>query len=161
MSRARPSCQAAASGAGDEGIASGLEMSRFHETLDSLKNTFAIEPDQPMKTQTDTRPGKAKTPLYGQQWWLTVQSMPLSEALVLLRDYRAMLLRENAREETYIGASAEISRINAEIHRMTQVIDRSTLIKAMRNVLPAEMYEAVLVERERLELFEQGRQGKH
>lgn len=158
---ASPKAKLTGAGLRSERLLWGLELSGFREILDSSVNCTSHIHELTMKPQAARQSGKDKPALYGEQWWLTVQSMPLSEALMLLRDYRSMLLRENAGAETYIGASVEISRINAEIHRMTQVIDRSTLIKAMRNVLPPELYEAVLVERERLELFELGRQGKH
>lgn len=112
-----------------------------------------------MKPGNDKSMALKPAHLYDNQWWLTIQSMPLSEALVMLRDYRAMLLRENGGDKGYFGASLEINRINAEIHRMSQVIDRSTLRQAMKNVLPPELYEAVMVERERLELMQGDRFG--
>lgn len=84
-------------------------------------------------------------------WWLVVQSMPPEEALLHLHDYRAGLLVANAGKAGYIAAGAEVARINEEIKRINRLLAASDWQKACRAVLPSDLYEAVCVERARLQ----------
>lgn len=92
-------------------------------------------------------------------WWLVVQSMPMEEALLHLHDYRAGLLAANAGKPAYIAAGAEISRVKEEIKRYNRLLSASDWQQACRNVLPAEVYEDVCVERARIQA-ENGRDHK-
>lgn len=85
-------------------------------------------------------------------WWLLVQSMPLTEAETMLRDYKATLLANNpVGSPNYFAAGVEVQRVNAELHRLSQIENRATWMKAMRNVLTPEQLACVCEERERLE----------
>ena len=49
------------------------------------------------------------------------------------------------------SASAELIRVNAEIKRINRIIDNSRWYNACRNVLDRETFDAVLMEKRRLE----------
>lgn len=76
-------------------------------------------------------------------WWTVVRSMPLVEALQHVNDYRAILIEENAGKPSYAAAGAEISRVNAEIKRLNVSIHNSAWMQACREILPADLREAV------------------
>ncbi len=84
-------------------------------------------------------------------WWRVVQSMPFEEALIHLNDYRASLVLYNIGHPQYITASALLGKVKAEIKRLNQVLDNSRWSRACRNVLPPEQFDAVLIEKRRLE----------
>ena len=84
-------------------------------------------------------------------WWLVVQSMPFEEALIHLNDYRASLMIYNAGHPQYISAMAQITKINSEVKRLNQILDNSRWSRACKNVLDAETFEEVMVEKRRLE----------
>ena len=84
-------------------------------------------------------------------WWLVIQSMPFDEALAHLHDYRSSLVRYNLGEPQYVAATAELVKVNAEIKRNNRIIDNSRWYNACRNVLDKETFDAVLMEKRRLE----------
>jgi hypothetical protein len=84
-------------------------------------------------------------------WWRVVQSMPPDEALMHLNDYRASLMIYNAGHPQYITAAAQIAKINAEIKRFNRVIDNGRWYRACKNVLDQEAFDAVIMEKRRLE----------
>ncbi len=84
-------------------------------------------------------------------WWRVVQSMPFQEALIHLNDYRASLMVYNVGQPQYMAAAAQITKINAEIKRLNQIIDNGRWYRACKNVLDQDMFDAVLIEKRRLE----------
>lgn len=84
-------------------------------------------------------------------WWRVVQSMPPEEALIHLNDYRVSLVLYNVGHPQYITAAALLGKVKAEIKRFNRIIDNGRWYKACKNVLPPEMFDAVLVEKRRLE----------
>ncbi len=84
-------------------------------------------------------------------WWLVIQSMPFEEALAHLHNYRSSLVRYNAGNPQYIAASAELIRVNAETKRINRIIDHSRWYNACRNILDQETFDAVIMEKRRLE----------
>lgn len=89
-------------------------------------------------------------------WWRVVQSMPHEEALIHLNDYRASLMAYNIGQPQYITASALLVKVNAEIKRFNRIIDSGRWYRACNNVLPPEQFDAVLLEKRRLEDLERG-----
>lgn len=89
--------------------------------------------------------------LGSKDWWRVVQSMPHEEALTHLNDYRASLMVYNVGHPQYIAASAQIAKINPEIKRINRIIDHARWYRACKNVLTPEMFDAVIVEKRRLE----------
>jgi hypothetical protein len=87
------------------------------------------------------------------EWWDALRSQPFLEQDRWLRNYRADLLEANGGKTTHMEASHQVHRINNELHRLTQLINRTTLKQAMRNVLPPEQCELVVAEAARLEHF--------
>ncbi len=88
-------------------------------------------------------------------WWLVVQSSPLDEAERMLKDYKSALLVLKVGTPEYIAAGATVSKVNAEIHRLSQIQNRTTLMQALRNVYGQEGVEAVKVEQARLRQLEE------
>jgi hypothetical protein len=86
-----------------------------------------------------------------QDWWAVVRTMPWQEALQHLNDYRADLMQTNAGTPDYLKASNALTRVNAEIKRINRVIDESRYVKAMRTILPEDLFGLVLQEKRRLE----------
>jgi hypothetical protein len=84
-------------------------------------------------------------------WWNTVESMPHDEALTMLKDYKAMLLEQNQHKTQYIAAAKLLTRVNDHIKRINLLMDGAAWTMACRNVLPPELYDAVRVEKRRLE----------
>lgn len=84
-------------------------------------------------------------------WWRVIRTMPHQEALVHLNDYRADLMIHNAGQPQYIAAAAMIVKINAEIKRLNLILDYSRWYRACKNVLDQETFDAVIVEKRRLE----------
>lgn len=84
-------------------------------------------------------------------WWAVVRTMPWQEALVHLNDYRADLMQSTAGTADYIKASHALTRVNAEIKRINRVIDESRYIRAMRTILPEDLFSLVIQEKRRLE----------
>ena len=84
-------------------------------------------------------------------WWRVVQTMPPEEALIHLNDYRAALVIYNIGHPSYITAAAMLVKVNAEIKRFNRVIDNGRWYRACKNVLPPEQFDAVLMEKRRLE----------
>lgn len=68
-----------------------------------------------------------------------------------LTDYRASLVELNTHEPQYIAASQRLVKINAEIKRCNRMIDHSRWYKACYNVLDQETFDAVIMEKRRLE----------
>ncbi len=87
-------------------------------------------------------------------WWLVVQSSPFDEAERLLKDYKSTLLVNKVGTPEYVAAGALISRVNSEIHRLSQLQDRASLTVAIRNVYGQEGVDAVMTERARLRQLE-------
>lgn len=87
-------------------------------------------------------------------WWTVVQSMPLEEAELCLRDYKTMLLLTNQGTEGHVAAGYEIHKINVEIARIIRIQDKTKLSKAMRNVITPEQCEEVFAEQARLQQME-------
>lgn len=88
--------------------------------------------------KSDDWPGSA-------DWWRTVQSMPLSEALQHLNDYKAMLIERNHQQTQQIAAQALLTRVNAEIKRLNRLIGDASLKAIAKEVLPPEWYEQLCV----------------
>lgn len=84
-------------------------------------------------------------------WWLVIQSMPPSEALQHLNDFRASLVRHNQGTPEYIAAAKDLIKVNAEIKRFNLMLDNGRWYNACRNVLPPEQFDAVLAEKRILE----------
>ena len=84
-------------------------------------------------------------------WWTVIRSMPWQEAWQHLNDYRAELMAVSAGTPQYIIASAQISKVNAEIKRINIMTDRSRWEKAMRMVLTEEQYQLVIETKKELE----------
>ncbi len=84
-------------------------------------------------------------------WWRVIQTMPHEEALIHLNDYRLSLLAYNAGQTQYIAASSQIAKINVELKRLNRIIDNSRWYKACKNILDQELFDAVLMEKYRLE----------
>ena len=84
-------------------------------------------------------------------WWRVIQTMPHEEALIHLNDYRSSLLVYNAGQPQYITASSQVAKINVELKRLNRIIDDSRWYKACKNVLDQELFDAVLMEKRRLE----------
>lgn len=79
-----------------------------------------------------------------EDWWTVVRSMPLSEAIQHLEDYRSSLLRGNIAKSSYASAGVEISKVNSEIKRINRTFHNSFWRIACREILPGDLYEAVL-----------------
>jgi hypothetical protein len=85
-------------------------------------------------------------------WWLVVNSMPAYEALDHLNGYKAGILEKVSGQSDQIQSAKLLTRVNAEIKRRNLQIDRSSWREACKNVLDAELFEAVCAERRRLEM---------
>ncbi len=94
--------------------------------------------------------------LGSKDWWRVVQSMPPEEALTCLNDYRASLVIHNIGHPQYITAAALLAKVNAEIKRFNRIIDAGRWYRACKNTLPPEYFDAVLIEKRRLEDQERG-----
>lgn len=79
------------------------------------------------------------------EWWRTVQSMPLNEALQHLNDYKAMLIERNSHKTQQIAAQALLTRVNAEIKRLNRLIGDASIKAIAKEVLPPEWYERLVV----------------
>lgn len=84
-------------------------------------------------------------------WWRVVQSMPPEEALMHLNDYRTSLMLYNVGQPQYVTAAALLGKVNTEIKRFNRLIDNGRWYRACKNVLDTETFDAVLIEKRRLE----------
>jgi hypothetical protein len=84
-------------------------------------------------------------------FWDRLAAMPYWEAETELRARRlwAMTQKREAAKAGEGGRMADldllITRINDELHLISQAQNRANIRRAMREVLPPEMYEAVIV----------------
>lgn len=86
------------------------------------------------------------------EWWLIVMSSPMYEAEALLKQYKAaLLLQKDVDGDTRFQISAQITRVNTEIHRFSQIQNRARLSHAVRNVCGQDVFERVMEEAARLE----------
>ena len=86
------------------------------------------------------------------EWWLIVMSSPMYEAEALLKQYKAvLLLQSDAKGQERFRISSQVSRVNAEIHRFSQIQNRARLSLAVRNVCGQDVFEQVMEEAARLE----------
>ena len=88
-------------------------------------------------------------------WWVNVESMPFDEALQILHSYKSTLLEETSGTSEYIEASKKLHRVNAEIKRLNIIRVNDVWRKACKNVLPPELFEAVVTEEARLRWTDQ------
>jgi len=86
------------------------------------------------------------------EWWTVVQSTCALDAEQMLRDYKATLLVSKAGTPEHHNAGVQIQKVNAELHRITQVLLRASWQRAIRNVYGEDGYEKVAAERARLEV---------
>ena len=84
-------------------------------------------------------------------WWDIVLSMPHVEALEMLKDYKAMLIEKNKGTSQDISASHLLTRVNDNIKRINTLLDGAAWSMACKNVLTPELYDAVRMEKRRLE----------
>lgn len=84
------------------------------------------------------------------EWWRVVRETQFHEAEAMLRNYRGELLRESEGVPD-AATAAEISRINDEIHRISQLQNKASIMSAIRNVYGQEGVDAVREEIARLE----------
>lgn len=87
----------------------------------------------------------------GKLWWDIVLSMPHVEALEMLQSYRAMLVECNKDSPQWIEVGKLLTRVNDNIKRINKLMDAAEWNRACRNVLTPEMYDAVRMEKRRLE----------
>lgn len=85
------------------------------------------------------------------EWWIVVQSTVFSEAETMLRGYKATLLEEKIGTPEYVNAGFMMPRINAEIHRLSQLSQRVTLRNVMRDMLDQETFDSIVTEAARRE----------
>lgn len=88
-----------------------------------------------------------------EEWWQIVMSSQMYEAEALLRHFKAALLSKHAGSASYNAAAAQITRVNNELHRFSQLHDRTHLRRAIRNICGDEVYERVVEEAARLEFM--------
>lgn len=87
-----------------------------------------------------------------QEWWQVVRETQFFEAETMLKNYRGELLRES-KGAPDCATTAEISRINDEIHRLGQLQNKARMSQAVRNVFGDEGFAAVKEEMARLEFM--------
>lgn len=85
------------------------------------------------------------------EWWTVVQSTKFSEAETMLREYKAKLMSEFLGTERQVFSDSIMNRINAEIHRISQLSNKVTLRSVMRDMLDTETFEAICTEAARRE----------
>ncbi len=84
-------------------------------------------------------------------FWERLRDMPYSEAEALLRHSRQTAIQQRNEANAQRNGDAEvelnllITKINDELHLISQAAQRASLRKAMRAVLTAEQCEAVFV----------------
>ena len=88
-----------------------------------------------------------------EEWWQIVMSSQMYEAEAMLKHFKAALLSKYAGTRPYNDASAQITRVNNELHRFSQLQNRASLRRAIRNICGDEVYEQVAEEAARLELM--------
>jgi hypothetical protein len=94
-----------------------------------------------------------------EEWWQIVLSSQMYEAESLLRQFKAALLSKHAGATTYNDAAAQITRVNNELHRFSQIQNRATMKRAMRNICGDEVYAQVMEEVARIEFMARQEHG--
>jgi hypothetical protein len=89
-----------------------------------------------------------------EDWWKVVQSSPLLDAEMLLRDYKSVLLNYKVGLPEYIVYASMISKVNQELHRIAQIQNRCRFQVAIKNIYGQEGVDAINEERARLEVME-------
>lgn len=92
--------------------------------------------------------------LGSKEWWIVVQTSPLIQAELMLRDYKSVIINDKIGTIDTPAAQNLLSKVNAEIHLISQKQHRSSIRMAMKNILTPEQYEAVIAEQVRLESLE-------
>jgi hypothetical protein len=82
---------------------------------------------------------------------VTLLGMPHVEALEHLQGYKSALLEKIVGTALHADASKHLTRVNAEIKRINMLTNEAHWQKAARNVLAPELFDAVQIERRRLE----------
>lgn len=84
-------------------------------------------------------------------WWDVVQSMPVVEAKQQLEMYKATLLEEVGDKKVNGTATYALNRVNSELKQLNLRIDNSLYYKACHDVLPPDLFDAVLARKRVLE----------
>lgn len=84
------------------------------------------------------------------EWWIVVRSTQFLEAELMLKDYRAELVQLQSAHSTQENM-AEITKVNEEIHRLSQIQNRANIARAVRNIFGDEGWARVREEAARLE----------